>query len=157
MPLTYPLCQLTSRSLLQRSKEHKKLFHTPNPILHILYHQATLISNKRTKPLSICSYLRMPSFMHIVRLSEDYVADSSASPPVTLYKQNLLLQISAKGDWVLVRVLFEASSTPIWIPKRLVTKARPGFYRLRADCEWDSGTSKKKGDVVRVRLAREGK
>ena len=94
--------------------------------------------------------------MHIVRLSEDYVADSSASPPVTFYKQNLLLQISAKKDWVLVRVLFEASSTPIWIPKRLVTKAKPGFYRMTEDYTWASGASKKKGDVIRVRLARVG-
>ena len=94
--------------------------------------------------------------MHIVRLSEDYVPDPSASPQEILYKQNLLLQLSAKNEWVLVRVLFQFSSTPIWIPKRLVTKARPGFYRMREDYEWCSGARKSKGDIIKVRLVREG-
>ena len=95
--------------------------------------------------------------MHIVRLLEDYIPNPSASPQEPLYKRDLLLQLSTKNDWVLVRVLCELSSLPIWIPKRLVTIAKPGFYRLTGDYTWKSGASKKKGDVIKVLLAREGK
>lgn len=142
MPLTYPLLLACSEKFSSTIKGRYNFPLSPQQ------------QNNRIHYLP--SYPRMPSFMHIVRLSEDYIPEPSASSQGPLYKQNLLLQTSAKNEWVLVRVLFESSSTPIWIPKRLVTKAKPGFYRLRADYEWNSGASKKKGDIIKVSYVNEG-
>lgn len=68
----------------------------------------------------------------ILRLLEDYTPDPSAPSQEKFCKKNLLLEVGDRKDgWVLVKQLPFYDSVPCWVPEHLVTKAAPGFYRLR--------------------------
>ena len=75
----------------------------------------------------------MPSkATRILRLLEDYTPEPSAPSQEKLFKKNLLLEVGDRKDgWVLVKQLRFYNSVPRWIPEKLVTKAAPGFYRVR--------------------------
>ena len=90
----------------------------------------------------------------ILRLLEDYVSDSSdpsTNSQITLYKRNLLLQVTApKNKWVLVRSLVDTKIPPIWIPHRLVRKAQAGFYRVSNKVSLCDEGSVHSGDIIEV-------
>ena len=87
----------------------------------------------------------------ILRLLEDYTPDPPATSQEKYCRKDLLLEVGNRKDgWVMVKQLDCYDSVPGWVPQRLVTKATPGFYRLRKDMELRFGIKVARGHMLKV-------
>lgn len=71
-----------------------------------------------------------------------------AVPRDTAEKEPPTRSVYCQDGWILVKQLPFSDSIPGWIPERLVTKPKPGFYRLKKILQWE-GTTFTVGVVAR--------